>query len=61
MSDEAKIEISIKKRDEGALPEDLAEALAPHVEHVADLLSKGFVAGEITDDRFSGWWEIKTP
>lgn len=41
------------------LPSELPEAFAPHAKHVQHLLEQGYLSGEIVDDRFSGWWEIK--
>lgn len=38
---------------------DLSEALASHVSHVAEQCEQGYVAGQIVDDRFSGWWKIE--
>lgn len=44
----------------GTLPDDLSNALTPHVEHVAKSCGQGYVAGEISDDSFTGWWDIST-
>lgn len=40
------------------LPKDLPEALEQHVEHVSDLCAGGYRAGDIIDEKFSGWWRI---
>lgn len=39
--------------------EQLVEMFQPHAEHVAQALSKGYQSGEICDENFRGWWEIK--
>jgi hypothetical protein len=44
---------------EGKLPEDLTDAFEQHTKHVTGMLAQGYIAGEICDDRFNGWWEIK--
>lgn len=58
-----KAELSIRiwkaKGEKGQLPDDLDEAFSPHVEHVAGLVRQGYTSGEIVDDNFSGWWDIK--
>lgn len=54
-----KLEIRIWTDGATELPEDLPEVLAPHASHVAQMLAQGYVAGQIVDDRFMGWWEIK--
>lgn len=41
------------------LPDDLPEALALHMEYISGLCERGFLAGQIVDDRFNGWWEIR--
>ena len=41
------------------LPTELPEAFKPHAEHVRAMLAQGYLAGEICDDEFNGWWEIK--
>lgn len=57
----ATLEIRIWTNPEAApLPDDLGEAFAPHAEHVAEMLATGFTSGDVCDDRFRGWWEIKT-
>jgi hypothetical protein len=58
----ATLNIKIWTARRASLPADtseLAEWLAPHVEHVAKACEEGYLAGEIVDERFSGWWEIK--
>lgn len=39
---------------------ELGEMFQPHAEHVARMLSAGFISGEICDENFSGWWDIVT-
>lgn len=60
---QASLEIKIWTKGRGRrLPHDtseLAELFAPHLEHVASLCEKGYQSGEIVDDRFDGWWNIK--
>jgi hypothetical protein len=53
------IRIWIPKGSRKTLPNDLPEAFAPHVEHVQSLVEQGYVSGQIVDDAFDGWWEIK--
>jgi hypothetical protein len=54
----ARVELRIWTNDKTVLPDDLPEAFRPHADHVAALLAQGYVAGEVVDDRFQGWWEI---
>lgn len=55
----ATLKINIWTSDKKELPDDLSEAFAPHVEHVATLCSAGYQSGEIVDDKFTGWWSIE--
>lgn len=57
--DGARLEIRIWTEPGGALPFDLSEAFECHVEHVSSMISQGYSSGEIVDERFSGWWDIK--
>jgi hypothetical protein len=54
----AQVEIRLWSDDKSVLPDDLPAAFQPHAEHVAALLAQGYVAGEVVDERFRGWWEI---
>jgi hypothetical protein len=58
----ASLKIDIWTEGRKRLPADtseLAELFARHAEHVASLCEQGYVAGEIVDDKFSGWWKIE--
>lgn len=57
---QAEMIIRIWTRGRRKLPDDLPEAFAPHAEHIHSQLESGHVAGQICDDRFEGWWEIKS-
>lgn len=54
----AKLEIRIWTDEGRDLPDDLSEALESHAEHVAGMLAQGYVAGEIVDESFRGWWDV---
>ena len=56
----ASLEIRIWTDGEIELSVDLPEAFQPHLEHVAKMAAEGYIAGEIIDESFRGWWEIKT-
>jgi hypothetical protein len=56
--EKAVLKIKIWTDGESSLPEDLAEAFAPHVEHVLALVQQGYLAGDICDNKFRGWWSI---
>lgn len=60
MAHKATLEIRVWTEASKTLPEDLPEALAPHVAHVKNACDQGYLAGEIIDERFDGWWEIKS-
>lgn len=47
------------KGEKGQLPDDLPDAFREHTAHVARMVEDGYTSGEICDERFSGWWEIK--
>jgi hypothetical protein len=55
-----KIDIWTEGRGKRLPPDlsDLAGLLAPHAEHVASMCAQGYQAGEIVDDKFSGWWTL---
>lgn len=55
---QAELIIRIWNHD-GDLPDDLGDAFEPHAQHVAEMLAQGFTSGDIVDDAFWGWWEIK--
>lgn len=55
MATKAKLTIEIWTRD-GELPDDLPEAFEPHLEHIRNLAFQGFLAGQVVDDRFEGWF-----
>lgn len=56
--DSATLSIRIWTEPGGTLPEDLPEALESDVEHVQRLLGEGYLAGEICNEAFSGWWDL---
>lgn len=37
---------------------DAGDKVRNHAEHVAQMIGDGYTSGQITDDNFSGWWEI---
>mgnify|MGYP001588081726 CR=1 FL=1 len=62
MTDSAVLKVSIWTNGRRKLPADdseLAEALAPHLGHVAGLAEQGYQAGDICDEKFAGWWTIE--
>ena len=56
---QATLSLKIWTGDDAGLPDELPEAFEPHAEHVRRMLAQGYVAGDICDDRFRGWWEIE--
>lgn len=38
---------------------DLSQLFVPHLEHVTSMADQGYVAGEIVDEKFSGWWKVE--
>ena len=61
MSGQAELILRIWVPEGQELPDfgGLVEFFKSPVEHVVDLLRAGCVAGQIVDERFEGWWEIK--
>ena len=60
--DKATLKINIWTSGRRKLPaddSDLAEAFAPHLEHITALCEQGFQAGEVVNEKFSGWWTIE--
>lgn len=55
--------IRIWNNDGKELPGDdlgeLSERMPPHLDHVSQLCGDGYTSGEIVDEDFRGWWEIK--
>lgn len=37
---------------------EVSQLLVPHLEHVKQLASQGYVEGEIVDADFRGWWDL---
>lgn len=58
---QATLQVRIWTDGDKELPdgEDLAEAFVPHLEHIKALCEQGYQAGEVIDDKFHGWWDIK--
>jgi len=57
---QAELIIRIWTHGRKKLPDELPEAFERHAEHVTAMLARGCLAGDICDERFNGWWEIKT-
>ena len=60
MSEQAILTVKIWTDGEHELPEkcDLPELFEPHLEHIQRLCGEGYIAGEVCDEHFRGWWEI---
>lgn len=54
----ARIELRIWG-DNLPIESDLSEAFVPHLEHVTRMCGEGYNSGEICDERFSGWWDVR--
>lgn len=57
-----KAALEIRIWSDAEQPDDsrAGEMLRRHAEHVANMLAEGYLSGEIVDEHFRGWWEIKT-
>lgn len=58
----ATLKINIWTSKRGKLPaddSDLAELLAPHIDHISTQCEQGYIAGQVVDEGFDGWWSIE--
>jgi len=37
---------------------ELSELFAPHLEHISAMCEQGYIAGEVCDEDFTGWWSV---
>lgn len=47
---------------EAQLPDstgEVAELLPEHLDHISGLCQQGYIAGQVVDENFTGWWELK--